>query len=57
MSEWKERLVNDFEVLSVELKIGQIKAALYGAGALYAAMSGSGSPYFGVFEKQVPLEM
>ena len=57
VSEWKERLVNDFEVIPVvPPEIGQIKAALYRAGALYAAMSGSGSAVFGVFEKQVPLE-
>lgn len=49
---WREFLVNDFEA-SVFQKyplIKQIKDSLYKMGALYAAMSGSGSSVFGIFE-------
>lgn len=52
VSEWKELMLNDFEQ-SVFVKhpvIGQIKEALYKAGAVYASMSGSGSSVFGLFE-------
>ena len=46
VSEWKERLVND---------IGEIKDELYQKGAIYAAMSGSGSSVFGLFAPGTPL--
>jgi 4-diphosphocytidyl-2-C-methyl-D-erythritol kinase len=32
-----------------------VKAALYEAGAIYAAMSGSGASVFGIFEKMPDL--
>ena len=43
---------NDFERVIHETypEIGQIKAALQDAGALYAGLSGSGSTVFGVFD-------
>ena len=52
-SEWKERMVNDFErsVFPKHPVIERIKDTLYEGGALYAAMSGSGSSVFGLFEK------
>lgn len=48
---WKEAMVNDFEesVFTKFPRIGEIKQALYYAGATYAAMSGSGSSVFGLF--------
>ncbi|MBN3580776.1 4-(cytidine 5'-diphospho)-2-C-methyl-D-erythritol kinase [Algoriphagus aestuarii] len=49
---WKEELKNDFE-LNIFLnhpEIKQIKDRFYEAGAYYAAMSGSGSSVFGLFE-------
>lgn len=51
---WKHFLVNDFEQsISVEYPvIGDIKQKLYGLGALYAAMSGSGSALFGIFSDE-----
>ncbi len=52
---WKETVVNDFEK-SVFMKypeIAAIKDKLYDLGAKYAAMSGSGSSVFGLFEKPV----
>ncbi|MDR0834313.1 MAG: 4-(cytidine 5'-diphospho)-2-C-methyl-D-erythritol kinase [Candidatus Symbiothrix sp.] len=50
---WKDRLVNDFEN-SVGAKFPEIHAIrqfLYAKGALYAAMSGSGSTVFGIFSE------
>lgn len=51
--QWKERLVNDFEVPVFRKfpAIGRIKAQLYSSGALYASLSGSGSALFGIFPK------
>lgn len=53
--QWKTMLVNDFEIPVFEKypAIKQIKDTLYEAGALYAALSGSGSSVFGIFEKTV----
>lgn len=57
VSEWKELMVNDFEksVFPQFPEIGKIKEELYNKGAIYAAMSGSGSSVFGIFEPNVPL--
>ncbi|MFY0592434.1 4-(cytidine 5'-diphospho)-2-C-methyl-D-erythritol kinase [Roseivirga sp.] len=51
---WKESLVNDFEdsVFNQHPSLKSLKESLYLSGALYAAMSGSGSTIFGVFEKK-----
>lgn len=48
---WREGLKNDFEgpVFAAHPQIARIKEALYGAGAVYASMSGSGSAVFGLF--------
>ncbi|MDR0686221.1 MAG: 4-(cytidine 5'-diphospho)-2-C-methyl-D-erythritol kinase [Dysgonamonadaceae bacterium] len=53
IAEWKKLLVNDFEkpVFNFAPQIEQAKKELYDAGALYAAMSGSGAAVFGIFEK------
>ena len=50
---WREALVNDFEpsVFAKYPPIARIKEALYGCGARYAAMSGSGAAVFGIFDK------
>ena len=52
---WRHELVNDFEhsVFALHPEIGAIKERLYQLGAVYAAMSGSGSAVFGLFN-QVP---
>jgi 4-diphosphocytidyl-2-C-methyl-D-erythritol kinase len=49
---WREALFNDFEpsVFAKYPLLRQIKSALYGCGASYAAMSGSGAALFGIFE-------
>lgn len=54
---WKNQLVNDFEAAIARdyPEISQIRDTLYQKGALYAAMSGSGSTVFGIFEKQPSL--
>ena len=49
---WKEELCNDFETYVFERYplIKTIKEDLYNTGAVYAAMSGSGSTIFGLFK-------
>ncbi|WP_297335976.1 4-(cytidine 5'-diphospho)-2-C-methyl-D-erythritol kinase [Algoriphagus sp.] len=56
-SRWKTDLVNDFEesIFKNHPQIAQIKHQFYEAGAYYAAMSGSGSSVFGLFEKKPTL--
>ena len=48
---WKDELVNDFErsVFAIHPEIGRQKEMMYEQGAVYAAMSGSGSSVFGLF--------
>ncbi|MEM8892059.1 MAG: 4-(cytidine 5'-diphospho)-2-C-methyl-D-erythritol kinase [Bacteroidota bacterium] len=50
---WREYLDNDLESVVFEMhpEIREIKEDLYRQGAIYAAMSGSGSSVFGIFEK------
>lgn len=54
---WKADLKNDFEKYAFEKypEIKKIKEALYKCGALYAAMSGSGSTVFGLFKKELSI--
>lgn len=56
IEEWKEVIKNDFEtsVFAQYPLIGEIKEQLYEQGALYAAMSGSGSSVYGIF-KNAPI--
>ncbi len=51
---WKHQLVNDFEIpVTKEFPvIADIRQHLYAHGALYAAMSGSGSTVYGIFGKK-----
>lgn len=55
---WKDELVNDFEqsVFAVHPELADIKVQLYQLGAVYAAMSGSGSALFGLFKEPVDIE-
>ena len=50
---WRSDLKNDFEgpVFQAHPEIGNIKETLYQRGAIYAAMSGSGSTVFGIFRE------
>ena len=52
-STWKADLKNDFEetVFAKYPALADYKEQLYARGALYAAMSGSGSALFGLFPK------
>lgn len=53
MDEWQYLLQNDLEppVIARNHLIGNIKDQLYDFGAVYSAMSGSGSAVFGIFEQ------
>ena len=54
VARWKDVLVNAFEPGIVRLypELATLKDRIYADGALYAAMSGSGSAFFGLFERQ-----
>ena len=54
---WREELTNAFEqsVFTLHPEIGAIKQQLYDLGAVYAAMSGSGSAVFGLFQNEIDL--
>lgn len=53
VEDWRDSLVNDFEttVFAVHPEIAALKQKFYEDGAVYAAMSGSGSAVFGLFRK------
>ena len=53
VTEWKDNLVNDFEatVFKAHPELASIKQSLYDSGAVYAAMSGSGSALFALYKK------
>ncbi|HEY4335773.1 MAG TPA: 4-(cytidine 5'-diphospho)-2-C-methyl-D-erythritol kinase [Puia sp.] len=53
VSSWKEQLDNDFEgpMFRLHPQLRGIKEALYAGGAVYASMTGSGSSFYGLFEK------
>lgn len=53
IGQWKGMLINDFEkpVVQQYPEIGEIIHELYANGAIYAALSGSGSTVFGIYPK------
>ncbi len=53
VEQWRGVLLNDFEksVFAQHPEIGRVKEQLYELGAVYSAMSGSGSAVFGLFRK------
>lgn len=53
MERWKDVLLNDFEpsVFARHPQLAAVKRRLYGEGAVYASMTGSGSSIFGIFRK------
>jgi 4-diphosphocytidyl-2-C-methyl-D-erythritol kinase len=55
IEEWQHQLSNDFEepVFRKYPLLSEIKTALYNKGAVYAAMSGSGSSIFGLFNNEL----
>lgn len=52
ITDWRDLLINDFEnsVIPNHPEILATKNKMYDQGALYAAMTGSGSTVFGIFE-------
>lgn len=56
---WKGIISNDFEKVVFDLypEIGLIKDELYKMGAIYSAMSGSGSTVFGIFNEKPKYEL
>ncbi|WP_226390589.1 4-(cytidine 5'-diphospho)-2-C-methyl-D-erythritol kinase [Penaeicola halotolerans] len=56
LHQWKEHVYNDFEdsIFPKYPELAKIKSKLYETGALYAAMSGSGSTLFGIFDRTPP---
>ena len=56
IANWKEQLTNDFEkpLFARFPRLAQIKEQLYAAGASYAAMSGSGTAMFAIFDSAIP---
>lgn len=53
---WRLSVRNDFEasVFPQHPELAAVKQTLYDMGALYAAMSGSGSTLFGIFDRPTP---
>jgi len=51
LDSWKHSLVNEFEapVFATHPELKEIKEKLYGSGARYASMTGTGSSIFGIF--------
>lgn len=54
VSEWPKSLSNDLEeaVFQIHPELKELKEKLYQAGASYAAMTGSGSAVYGLFEHE-----
>ena len=59
MSTWRDTVSNDFETALTPgyPVLAEIKQQLYGAGATYASLSGSGSAVYGLWEQAEPAEM
>jgi len=57
VDEWKAHIFNDFEngIFERYPEIRGIKSLLYEKGAIYAAMSGSGSTVYGLFKERIDL--
>ncbi|WP_340114478.1 4-(cytidine 5'-diphospho)-2-C-methyl-D-erythritol kinase [Maribellus mangrovi] len=58
VEEWQENIKNNFEksVFPIYPQIQELKNKLYELGAVYAAMSGSGSAVFGIF-RHLPMDL
>lgn len=54
---WKDAVVNDFEesLFPKYPVLSELKSSLYGLGAVYASLSGSGSTVYGIFDQSPTL--
>ena len=54
MANWSGKVKNDFEpgIFALHPVVGEIKQAMLDGGAIYSAMSGSGSAVFGLFNSE-----
>ena len=59
LTTWKNAVKNDFEapVLRQYPQIAAVKETLYDKGALFAAMTGTGSTVYGIFAKDAPQKL
>ena len=57
LASWRDTVVNDFEPFAFARypELRQLRDQLYSHGALYAAMSGSGTAIYGIFAEN-PLD-
>lgn len=57
IQDWPSLLSNDFEAYAFKAypALKTLKTSLYNKGALYASMTGSGSAFYGIFEKEPQL--
>jgi len=57
ISNWKDCIFNDFEepLFAKFPVIAEVKESLYKAGALYSAMTGSGSAVYGIFSEKIDI--
>ncbi|MCX8473986.1 MAG: 4-(cytidine 5'-diphospho)-2-C-methyl-D-erythritol kinase [Sediminibacterium sp.] len=53
VAQWQDCLINDLELTTLSLvpELKSIKNFIYKQGAIYASMSGSGSCFYGIFNK------
>lgn len=53
VTQWRDTLVDDFELplFALHPELQSIKTTLYAHGALYASLTGSGSAFYGIFQK------
>jgi 4-diphosphocytidyl-2-C-methyl-D-erythritol kinase len=56
---WKNELKNDFEIPAFKKypELKNIKDQLYQSGAIYASMTGSGSTLYGIFPKEMTIDL
>ncbi|HSI91439.1 MAG TPA: 4-(cytidine 5'-diphospho)-2-C-methyl-D-erythritol kinase [Adhaeribacter sp.] len=56
MENWQKTVTNTFEtaLFPAYPLLPELKQQLYGAGAIYASMTGSGSAVFGIFKNEIP---
>lgn len=59
VEQWRDHLINDFEapVMQQYPTIASIRQDLYAAGAVFAAMTGTGSTVFGLFPKTQTVDL